>query len=320
MKAYIGVTDLDWYRQLLADGQDHDEVNFWFPSPRQGFRALRAGQPFIFKTHIQRRASHLSNRIVGVGLYSGFSRLRISQAWELLGRANGVGSLHELRSRIEHYRREQIGRFDDPEIGCVLLNTVVFFPESATLPAPADFASNIVRGRTYALTEVESSHSAIEALMRHRLALEATSVNVGPLIYDVTKGDAILTIPRVGQQAFKAVIAENYHHRCAITGEKVRPVLEAAHILPVEAGGQHRIDNGLLLRSDVHTLFDRGYIGVDLKNRLRVSPALRAQFGNGDWFYAREGTEIALPDRREDRPNREFLEWHNDTRFISTAE
>lgn len=81
--------------------------------------------------------------------------------------------------------------------------------------------------------------------------------------------------------AAEAVIAETYGHHCAITGERVRPVLEAAHILPVSAGGQHRVDNGLLLRSDVHTLFDRGYIGVDTKYRLRVSPALRSQFGNG---------------------------------------
>jgi putative restriction endonuclease len=79
----------------------------------------------------------------------------------------------------------------------------------------------------------------------------------------------------------------------------------------VANGGEHRVDNGLLLRSDMHTLFDRGYIAFDQKFRLRVSPALRDQFGNGDWLYAREGTEIALPDSRRQRPSSEFLEWHN---------
>jgi putative restriction endonuclease len=42
---------------------------------------------------------------------------------------------------------------------------------------------------------------------------------------------------------------------------------------------------------------------------------LRDEFGNGDQFYAREGTVIALPDRRPDRPSREFLEWHMDEVF-----
>lgn len=41
-------------------------------------------------------------------------------------------------------------------------------------------------------------------------------------------------------------------------GEKIPPVLQAAHIRPVTEGGRHRVDNGLLLRSDVHTLFDKG--------------------------------------------------------------
>lgn len=74
-------------------------------------------------------------------------------------------------------------------------------------------------------------------------------------------------------------------------------------------------DNGLLLRSDVHTLFDNGYLGVDPGYRLRVSPKLRTEFGNGESFYALAGGSIALPERRADRPSREFLEWHNDTVF-----
>ena len=87
-------------------------------------------------------------------------------------------------------------------------------------------------------------------------------------------GDLRLAPYRLGQRSFQAVVLNAYHNRCAITGTKIRPVLEAAHIRPVTAGGEHRLDNGLLLRSDVHTLFDRGYLGVDPAYRLRVSPRL----------------------------------------------
>lgn len=128
-------------------------------------------------------------------------------------------------------------------------------------------------------------------------------------------GDPRLIAPRLGQGSFKAVVLDAYHRTCAITNTRIRPVLEAAHIRPVASGGEHRVDNGLLLRSDVHTLFDNGYLGVDRRYRLRVSPKLRTEFGNGESFYALAGESIALPERRADRPSREFLEWHNDTVF-----
>jgi HNH endonuclease len=74
---------------------------------------------------------------------------------------------------------------------------------------------------------------------------------------------------RLAQQAFKAVVLSTYHGHCAITGTKIRPVLQAAHIKPVANGGENRIDNGLLLRSDVHTLYDDGYLAVELPTGCR---------------------------------------------------
>jgi putative restriction endonuclease len=71
----------------------------------------------------------------------------------------------------------------------------------------------------------------------------------------------------------RAEILDSYYRRCAISGTHIPPVLQAAHIRPVTKGGEHRLDNGLLLRSDIHTLFDRGYLGVDPQHRLLVSGA-----------------------------------------------
>jgi putative restriction endonuclease len=131
-------------------------------------------------------------------------------------------------------------------------------------------------------------------------------------------GDPRLAPRRLGQGSFKAVMLQAYDGRCAITGSRIRPTLQAAHIRPVSKRGEHRLDNGLLLRSDVHTMFDRGYLGVDPEHRLMVSPRLRADFGNGDEFYARAGQPVVVPERRPDRPNREFLEWHTDEVFMAS--
>jgi putative restriction endonuclease len=131
-------------------------------------------------------------------------------------------------------------------------------------------------------------------------------------------GDPRLTPVRVGQRAFKALVQEAYGRRCAVTGDRIVPVLQAAHIRPVTEAGENRVDNGLLLRSDVHTLFDRGYLGVHPQRRtLMVSPRLRREWGNGDEFYERErcGEQIRRTVRSADTPRRDFLEWHADAVF-----
>jgi putative restriction endonuclease len=313
MKVYVGVTDKDWIRQLSAR-PDLDQANFWLPSPNQGFAALDHGGLFLFKSKMSD-----GNQIVGAGIFDDFVRARVLDAWEWFGPNNGVASLDELISRVRKYRHVRESLPYDTEIGCVLLRMVDFFPLEKRPPAPNDWSRENVRGRGYDTDILEASHPVALAVGQYLRTGEDLPDELPEYIREQIFGDARLVIPRLGQAAFKAVIARNYGYHCAVTGDKVRPVLEAAHILPVASGGIHRPDNGLLLRSDIHTLFDRGYIGVGPGMRLAVSPRLREEFGNGDALYAKAGSEIALPGRRRDRPNREFLEWHMDTVFQKTA-
>jgi putative restriction endonuclease len=305
MRAYVGVTDGRWYR-FLAVRPELTEINFWRPGGRHAFRALQPGEPFFFKTH------YPGNQVVGGGFFSGFVSMRVSDAWELLGPGNGANSLMELRAQISQYH--SISPSEDPEIGCVLIRDPRFFSEDS-MPPPPGFAANIVQGKGYDLADSGLTTYFGELLQRLigavvELDLSAPWHRPGPVF-----GDPRLAPYRLGQQAFKAIVMDKYHRHCAITGTHIPPVLQAAHIQPVTAGGEHRIDNGLLLRSDVHTMFDRGYLGVDPQYRLRVSPRLREEFGNGAQFYAHAGQVIELPARRSDRPNREFLEWHLDEVF-----
>ena len=308
VRAYVGVTDPGWYR-FLSDRPDLQEVNFWQPSGSRGFQAIAAGEPFFFKTH------YPHNRVVGGGFFSRAVRLHVSEAWELFGEANGVATIHEMRARIARYRRAPIGTRDDPVIGCLFVRDVRFFAEDATVAAPPRFAPNIVQGKSYDLAD-----QSVAPYFQHLLHLILGTVieldvsepwhRPGPVF-----GDPRLAPYRLGQQSFQAVVLDAYHRRCAISGTHIPPVLQAAHIRPVTSGGEHRLDNGLLLRSDVHTLFDRGYVGVSPGYRLVVSPRLRDDFGNGEQFYAKAGQVIDLPDRRADHPGREFLEWHMDEVF-----
>lgn len=78
-----------------------------------------------------------------------------------------------------------------------------------------------------------------------------------------------------------------------------------SHVLPVSEGGGHREDHGLLLRSDVHRLFDRGYATVTPDYRFRVNRRLQDDFDNCEPCYPFDGRQIWLPPEAE-RPGREF--------------
>ena len=68
---------------------------------------------------------------------------------------------------------------------------------------------------------------------------------------------------RRGQQKFRQDLIAAYEGRCAISGCSVLDVLEAAHIYPYRGTKTNVVQNGLLLRADLHTLFDLGLVNVD---------------------------------------------------------
>src|SRR4051812_2738126 len=82
---------------------------------------------------------------------------------------------------------------------------------------------------------------------------------------------------RRGQRAFRNALLDAYGNRCAVTGCDVRDLLEAAHIVPYQGPDTNHAQNGLLLRSDLHTLFDCGLIAVDVATMtVVISPKLGA--------------------------------------------
>lgn len=79
---------------------------------------------------------------------------------------------------------------------------------------------------------------------------------------------------RKGQEDFRRALLNAYDRRCAITGSGVVEILEAAHICPYLGEHTNRPDNGLLLRADVHTLFDKGMIYVDPEGFVQIDSRL----------------------------------------------
>jgi len=322
MRFWVGVTDGDWYRAL--SGQPGiDEVNFWQPGGTRVFKTLVPGELFLFKLHAP------ANAIVGGGVFAHATLLPSSLAWEAFGSKNGATTLAQMRARIEKYkfRKGAPRHYEDYVVGCILLEQPFFFPEALWIPAPEDWKPNIVQGKTYDDATVfgrqlwERVRRALETLPATRELVAQTTVPTaaGPLApfeHGPRFGDPILIRPRLGQGSFRVVVTDAYERRCAVTRERTLPALEAGHIKPYSEQGEHRVDNGLLLRRDLHALFDRGYLTVTPELKLEVSRRIREDFENGRDYYAMQGSQLWVPPDAARRPNEEFLKWHNEGRFL----
>ena len=304
MRAYVGITDFDWY-QRLSSLPALEEVNFWQPGGNRVFRALQPGELFLFKLHAPRHS------IVGGGLFAHATTLPVSLAWDAFGEKNGAQSQEEMRARIERYRRSPIEPHGDYKIGCILLEQPFFLSPDRWLDSLPDWHANIVQGKSYDLQSDagRTLWSQVQAALHHgERASKWPAEGREP---QSRYGEAVLLRPRLGQGSFRILVTDAYQRRCAVTGERVLPVLEAAHIRPYARGGEHRVDNGLLLRSDLHTLFDRGYLTVTPELHLEVSRRIREDFQNGRHYLELHGSLVRVPDSRDEQPSRELLGWHN---------
>ncbi|MCF7221015.1 HNH endonuclease [Marilutibacter chinensis] len=110
---------------------------------------------------------------------------------------------------------------------------------------------------------------------------------------------------RRGQPLFRAKLLDAYGGRCAITGCSAVEVLEAAHVLPYRGEHTNRLDNGLLLRADLHTLFDCGLLWVTPENTVALAPSLLTTE-----YATLVGKALALPSELAYRPNPSHLAEH----------
>lgn len=286
----IASTDPSWFRFLAS--RRPREVNFWRPSGTATHVA--PGTPWFY------RLRHTEN-IVGCAFFAAYSRMPLKMAWETFGTANGVETYAEFVALITALRRERASNVT--EIGCAALVDPVYFD------APVRY------GRMYGPMLSGDTRNAEDARLWQALT-EAMAVTLrkegaSPLSIPGGLGAPTLSRPRLGQSSFRTAILAAYERRCAITGERTLPVLEAAHIRPFADLQAHDVRNGLLMRSDLHSLFDAGLVTVQPDLRFRVSRRIKELYENGRDYYALDGRTIRTPQSATQRPLAEYLEFHN---------
>ena len=110
---------------------------------------------------------------------------------------------------------------------------------------------------------------------------------------------------RLGQRKFREALLSAYEGTCAITGSTEISALQAAHISPYDGSKTNSVQNGILLRADIHNLFDLGLIAIDPKTFLvivsdRVADPTYRAFNN---------TKIKLPEKSRQQPSRLALQY-----------
>lgn len=299
MKIYVAVTDERLF-QFLRTRPDLDEINFLQPGGRRRFMALQPGEPFLFKLHSPRHF------VVGGGFFAHSSLLPTSLAWEVFREGNGAVTPEALRRRIQKYRRSPTKRGEDYDVGSIILERPFYFDEADWLEPPKDFSKSIVQGKVY------DTSTATGKTLWEDVRLRMSALHTGRIVEPQAEmfGEPPVAPPRLGPGAFRILVTDAYERRCAMTGDGTLPALEVAHIRPPAQGGLHRVDNGLLLRSDLRRLFDQGHFTLADDFTIRVSSHLQRDYPESDVYRELDGTSIRIPDKLEHQPRPAFLDWH----------
>lgn len=113
-------------------------------------------------------------------------------------------------------------------------------------------------------------------------------------------------IYRRGQPQFRGDLMKAYGERCAITDCDVTEALEACHIHPYNGDKTNHVTNGILLRADLHTLFDKKLFAIDVENKkVLIAPDLK-----GSSYDFLDGADVSLPTKEDCWPDRKALRMH----------
>ena len=201
-------------------------------------------------------------------------------------------------------------RFDIPDEKTIHVRTYRSRHDVAWVDMNALLTADDLRG---ACVQRDSQHSIRELdLTRFRVAVTARGVSpMTPIEAALDRAigghrKAVVRV-RIGQPAFRKRLLAEFNDVCAFTGPAPRDVLEGAHLYSYAANGRHHNSGGLLMRRDIHRLFDLGHIAVNPASLLiDVAPAIQ-QFPS---YVALHGQQVQV---RLDQQHRSWLQKHWDT-------
>ncbi len=287
----ISPTDNYWF-QFLKESGFNSYVNFWTPTP-WNIKKLkpRSRWYFLLKSPIR--------QIGGFGEFVEYKNLSANQAWKEYGKRNGSLGKNQFIESIKTYIDKNSEKFGGKpidvntyEIGCVILKNCQFYDEGNYLRPEnyqIEFATQVVKYKYFNQYDPFTN-----------LSTDFDNFN---LVNEPREEYKKEINQRKGQSKFKGAILKAYNNKCCISGETCQELLEAAHIQEYLNELSNHIQNGILLRVDLHRLFDNGLLFIDSNYTIHISPILQSAV-----YKQFDGMKISLPDNSNDYPSKESLE------------
>jgi hypothetical protein len=181
--------------------------------------------------------------------------------------------------------------------------------ELSKLPAPSHRWSNQSSG----ISLEEDVARAIDARIATSVHVAASDADTQPFdpknIEDARQRIKRAIILRRGQRDFRLALLNAYQGKCAVTGCGILDILEAAHIVPYRGNQTNDVRNGLLLRSDIHTLFDCGLLSIESQSMTVIvaHPILKTT------YRKLVGKKLRSPKLLSQWPSKEALDLHRGT-------
>lgn len=285
----ISPTDIDWFKFLRTEGLN-SEINFWTPTPWNVSRLAKGDKLyFMLKSPIR--------KIGGYGQFVEYKNMSVNDAWNKYGYKNGCASKKELIERLDSYKASNSTderSVTETEIGCIVLTNAMYFDDDKFMDLDnyeIDFSRFIVKIKYF--NELDPLETEINATIKDFELLPATSEKL--------KKSRLVT-ERKGQGNFRAIITRAYSNKCCITNESTPELVEAAHIQSYIDENSNHVKNGLLLRVDLHKLYDNGLMYIDESFVIHISPEVKSAY-----YRELNGKTISLPTNLNDYPSKDAL-------------
>lgn len=217
-----------------------------------------------------------------------------------VGRINGGDNVRISRSLFVSKAKlvEEYGPLDDKEISTTTAIKTSIVELHPYLSYHDDLRVRFRRRKTSSVSEIDTSLEKTE----NREEFDVSSIEEAR--ERIVKAINI----RRGQGKFRRELLEAYDGKCCITNCDTQQVIEAAHIIPYQGAKTNDVRNGLILRSDLHTLFDRCMIWIDTESwSLVIDPELSSSH-----YSQLDGSKINLPNDQARWPSIDALNQHRE--------
>lgn len=250
--------------------------------------------------------------IVGGGYFLGWASMSLQESWDLYGVSNGAYNFDDFVHEVEL----RGGNAKD-NLSCAKLMHTFVFNASDLVNIPDELTNLVDQKQHFTLALNEPAGHYIQ-----NRVLDARDAYIGN---DGTDWQGMYYVAshrnsKSYMAEFHARVLDAYKYQCAVTGVRARPVLMIAHIQPFYDAQFQSVSNGVVLRSDIYSMFKAGYITFmynDKGDKLITKVSDTVDAAGGPDYKRFDGRELMLPDDPSLWPSKKYMLWHNRNCFES---